>query len=192
MLIMKGNKARAAALEATEEEDDESSLEGDEDEDKDDDSRTPATDPKGKGKAELKRGETLMRKAEDIQRRLDAIVEGNDGLKRFVNTCMYSQTRRASLFTVAQMISMHSTLPLPSGTSFQLVNLRTSVSRDFDEALRAKDSSADISILQSVDDALMDDEAEAAREVALLKESVEKYRDSMSANPWIQSLVAAL
>ncbi|EIN09645.1 hypothetical protein PUNSTDRAFT_66122 [Punctularia strigosozonata HHB-11173 SS5] len=38
-----------------------------------------------KGKApELRRGETLLRKAEELQRRLDALVENNDGLKRFV------------------------------------------------------------------------------------------------------------
>lgn len=42
------------------------------------------------------------------------------------------------------------------------------------------------------EDVPMDDEAEAAREIALLKESVEKHRDSMSTNAWIQSLVAAL
>lgn len=47
-----------------------------------------AGDRKGKGKAsELPRGHTLIRSAEDIQRRLDTAVEGNDGLKRFMDQC---------------------------------------------------------------------------------------------------------
>lgn len=49
-----------------------------------------ARDRKGKEREkhlELKQGETLTRMAEDIQRRLDAIVEGNDGLKRFIDHC---------------------------------------------------------------------------------------------------------
>lgn len=38
----------------------------------------------------------------------------------------------------------------------------------------------------------MDTDTETDREIALLKESVDKYRDVMTSNPWIQSLVAAL
>lgn len=41
------------------------------------------------------------------------------------------------------------------------------------------------------EDELMDDEAETARDVALLKGSVAKYRDPIAANPWIQSLLSA-
>ena len=42
------------------------------------------------------------------------------------------------------------------------------------------------------EDELMDDEAESARDVALLKGSAAKYRDSITTNPWIQSLLLAL
>lgn len=35
----------------------------------------------------LKHGETLVRLAEDVQSRLDAIVEANEGLKRFMAQC---------------------------------------------------------------------------------------------------------
>jgi hypothetical protein len=38
--------------------------------------------------AELKHGETLIRLAEDVRRRLDTAVESNDGLKRFMDHCM--------------------------------------------------------------------------------------------------------
>lgn len=37
--------------------------------------------------SELKHGETLIRLAEDVQRRLDAAVESNEGLKRFMDHC---------------------------------------------------------------------------------------------------------
>lgn len=38
----------------------------------------------------LKHGETLVRLAEDVQNRLDAIVEENEGLKRFMVQCKLS------------------------------------------------------------------------------------------------------
>ena len=41
-------------------------------------------------------------------------------------------------------------------------------------------------------DSPMGAETETDREIALLRESVDKYRDVMTSNPWIQSLVAAL
>jgi len=44
----------------------------------------------------------------------------------------------------------------------------------------------------SDEDDPMDDEAQTNREVSLLKESVERSRDSIYENPWIQSLIAAL
>jgi hypothetical protein len=37
----------------------------------------------------LKHGETLVRLAEDVQSRLDAIVEANEGLKRFMAQCKF-------------------------------------------------------------------------------------------------------
>lgn len=44
-----------------------------------------AKERKPKGKSyDLKRGETLIRTAEDVQKRLDRIVESNDGFKRFI------------------------------------------------------------------------------------------------------------
>ena|SRR5882762_1017293 len=50
--------------------------------------RQDAKDRKGKEKLnELKYGETLIRLAEDVQRRMDIAVEGNDGLKRFMDHC---------------------------------------------------------------------------------------------------------
>jgi hypothetical protein len=44
----------------------------------------------GKGKEnvhEVKSGESLARMAEDVQKKLDAIVEENEGLKRFISHC---------------------------------------------------------------------------------------------------------
>ncbi|KAG5634510.1 hypothetical protein H0H81_001703 [Sphagnurus paluster] len=61
-----------------------------------------ARDKKGKDRqpAELA-GSTLSRTAEDLQRRLDAVVEGNDGLKRFM--AQYDQ--HAHLLTPAFALS---------------------------------------------------------------------------------------
>ena len=43
---------------------------------------------KGGAKAEkLKDGETLTRRAEDLQRRLDGVAQSNDALKRFMDRC---------------------------------------------------------------------------------------------------------
>ncbi|EPQ56626.1 hypothetical protein GLOTRDRAFT_138305 [Gloeophyllum trabeum ATCC 11539] len=47
--------------------------------------RQDALNRKGKEKGiDLKKGETLARRAEEAQAKLDAVVEGNDGLKRFM------------------------------------------------------------------------------------------------------------
>jgi hypothetical protein len=68
--------------------------------------------------SELKHGETLIRLAEDIQRRLDAAVESNEGLKRFMDHCAsISFERLYQLYvnyatTVPQTISMPISLPL--------------------------------------------------------------------------------
>ncbi|RDB20846.1 hypothetical protein Hypma_012052 [Hypsizygus marmoreus] len=69
-----------------------------------------ARDRKGKEREkpyELSHGETLCRITEDLQRRLDAVVEGNDGLKRFMS--QYDQ--HAHLLTPAFALS--GTLPDP-------------------------------------------------------------------------------
>ncbi|KAG2157754.1 uncharacterized protein EDB93DRAFT_1124455 [Suillus bovinus] len=48
--------------------------------------RQDARDRKGKDKLpELKHGETLIRLAEDVQRRLDNVIQSNDGLQRFMS-----------------------------------------------------------------------------------------------------------
>lgn len=48
--------------------------------------RQDARDRKGKDKVpELKHGETLIRLAEDVQRRLDDVIQSNDGLQRFMS-----------------------------------------------------------------------------------------------------------
>lgn len=45
---------------------------------------------KNKEKVELKNdGEALVFRAEEIQKRLNNIVEGNDGLQKFVDRCTY-------------------------------------------------------------------------------------------------------
>jgi len=45
---------------------------------------------RGKEKChELKNGETLSKVADDIQRRLNIVVEENDGLRRFMENCKY-------------------------------------------------------------------------------------------------------
>ena len=51
-----------------------------------------ARDRKGKEKAHevnFKTGESLTKMVEDLQRGLDAVVEGNEGLKRFINHCTW-------------------------------------------------------------------------------------------------------
>ncbi|KAG1740022.1 hypothetical protein EDB19DRAFT_1895405 [Suillus lakei] len=49
--------------------------------------RHDTRDRKGKDKVgpELKHGETLIRLAEDVQRRLDGVIQSNDGLQRFMS-----------------------------------------------------------------------------------------------------------
>jgi len=44
----------------------------------------------------LKHGETLLRLAEDIQRRLNSIVQNNDGLRRFMDHCQWSRYESCS------------------------------------------------------------------------------------------------
>lgn len=51
--------------------------------------RQDAKDRKGKEKL-AEHGETLIRLAENVQRRLDSAVESNDGLKRFMDNCRLS------------------------------------------------------------------------------------------------------
>ncbi|KAJ7180671.1 hypothetical protein C8R46DRAFT_589671 [Mycena filopes] len=46
-------------------------------------------DRKGKDKESLSHGETLIRAAGDLQKRLDGIVNSNDGLKRFMDNCLF-------------------------------------------------------------------------------------------------------
>ena len=44
---------------------------------------------KGREKlGELKQGDTLIRLADDVQSRLDIAIQGNDGLKRFMDHCV--------------------------------------------------------------------------------------------------------
>ena len=40
----------------------------------------------------LKEGETLTRRAEDLQRRLDGVAQSNDALKRFMDRCEYAKS----------------------------------------------------------------------------------------------------
>lgn len=50
--------------------------------------RQDAKDRKGNDKVpELKPGETLVRLAEDVQRRLDGVIQSNEGLQRFMSKC---------------------------------------------------------------------------------------------------------
>lgn len=63
---------------------------------------SPGTHDKAHG---LKNGETLVRSTEELQRKLNAVVEGNDGLRRFMSH--YEQ--HASLLTPAFALS--GTLP---------------------------------------------------------------------------------
>ncbi|KAH7914832.1 hypothetical protein BJ138DRAFT_1177012 [Hygrophoropsis aurantiaca] len=71
--------------------------------------RQDQRDRKGKDKVpDLRQGGTLIRLAEDIQRRLNSVVESNDGLKRFMS--QYDQ--HAHLLTPAFALS--GTLPGPA------------------------------------------------------------------------------
>lgn len=73
--------------------------------------RQDARDRKGKDKApELKHGETLIRLAEDVQRRLDNVIQSNDGLQRF----MSKYDLHAHLLTAAFALS--GVLPGPAPT----------------------------------------------------------------------------
>lgn len=38
---------------------------------------------------DTKSGESLAKMVEDVQKKFNAVVEGNDGLKRFINHCTY-------------------------------------------------------------------------------------------------------
>lgn len=40
--------------------------------------------------ANLKCGETIMRLAQSVQQKLDRALEGNEGLKRFMDNCLFS------------------------------------------------------------------------------------------------------
>lgn len=73
--------------------------------------RQDAQDRKGKDKLnKLEHGETLISLAEDVQQRLDAAVESNDGLKRFMNH--YDQ--HAHLLTPAFALSGSASSHAPS------------------------------------------------------------------------------
>jgi hypothetical protein len=51
----------------------------------------------GKGKERvqgLKHGETIVRLAEDVQTRLEEVVESNEGLKRFMDHCPFNPLSR--------------------------------------------------------------------------------------------------
>ncbi|KAG0709353.1 hypothetical protein DFH29DRAFT_226836 [Suillus ampliporus] len=73
--------------------------------------RQDARDRKGKDKLpELKHGETLIRLAEDVQRRLDSVIQSNDGLQRF----MGKYDLHAHLLTAAFALS--GVLPGPAPT----------------------------------------------------------------------------
>lgn len=55
--------------------------------------RQDGKDRKGKEKLN-ERGDTLIRLAEDVQRRLDVAVGSNEGLKRFMEHCELNCRRR--------------------------------------------------------------------------------------------------
>lgn len=43
--------------------------------------------PEGTKTVELKNGDTLSRRADEIHRRMDGIVQGNEGLRKFMEHC---------------------------------------------------------------------------------------------------------
>jgi len=50
--------------------------------------RQDVRERRGKDKlSDLKPGETLVRLAENVQHRLNSVIESNDGLKKFMNQC---------------------------------------------------------------------------------------------------------
>lgn len=55
----------------------------------------------------LKHGETLVRLADDVQNRLDAIVEANEGLKRFMAQCESLLLLNCSIINDVQMTRIH-------------------------------------------------------------------------------------
>lgn len=60
---------------------------------------------KGKGAQST---ETLARLTENVTKRLKAIVETNEGLRKFMDTCAFSITLLSLYSTMLQTISMHS------------------------------------------------------------------------------------
>lgn len=42
------------------------------------------------------------------------------------------------------------------------------------------------------EDIIMDEDSNTEKDLAILKECVEKYQASIDANPWVQSLIATL
>jgi hypothetical protein len=65
-------------------------------------------DVKGTKVKEMKHGETLVRLAEEVQRRLNAVVSSNEGLKRFMDHCLSGISHLSSVnlsgFPSSQMI----------------------------------------------------------------------------------------
>lgn len=71
---------------------------------------------KNKEKAEVKNdGDTLVFRAEEIQKRLDNIVEGNDGLQKFVDRCTHLYLRYLVLLPEQSItVDQHSQILTPA------------------------------------------------------------------------------
>lgn len=63
----------------------------------------------GKGKGKLASDQTLLRAADGLQRKLDAAVQGNDGLKRFMSQCTRFFYRRLLISRTKYSVQMTST-----------------------------------------------------------------------------------
>jgi hypothetical protein len=67
---------------------------------------------KGKGKAQdLPAGETIAQLAQDVERRLDGIVQSNEGLKRFMDHCEYAFFNEFSIRTQPKRVSEMMNMP---------------------------------------------------------------------------------
>jgi hypothetical protein len=62
--------------------------------------------------SELKHGQTLIRLAEDVQRRLDTAVESNEGLKRFMDHCTSICSNISTKHELRQRPSQTTNMPI--------------------------------------------------------------------------------
>lgn len=152
--------------------------------------RQDARDRKGKDKVpELKHGETLIRLAEDVQRRLDNVIQSNDGLQRF----MSKYDLHAHLLTAAFALSGVLPGPAPAYENMSPEELEALLIEMEPEIRAADKDMREIEILEqkgvTATGKLADYETLQPRLDALLKAHQEDIRLAASLEKRIAALV---